>query len=237
MKRFWTTIVVAVLAATPFVFANFFASSAELWVKVVVAAFFVLGTGTFHYLKDVRPLLAFSEKKNSIIQRSCSPALEALRRFDDTARMNIMEVDKTWPGSRSKFIMVHTFNMQNAPDVDLKPRINRGPWGRAKDGNRLYVADLENEDLASHDLDAEHLEKMEGLTLIFSMPIRKEEKKRDGRIHITRKVIGMVNVDSRHPDALAFYRRTRIPDTNKTLYDEMEEVLGRISEVCTWVMS
>jgi hypothetical protein len=79
LLKFWTTIVVTVLAAAPFVFANLFATSASFRVKVGVAVAFVVATALFHYFKDVRPLLAFSEKKDSIIDRTCAPAIEALR--------------------------------------------------------------------------------------------------------------------------------------------------------------
>lgn len=239
IRRYGSTGVVVILVATPFVFSQVFANSVGLSIKVLVALAFVLLAAGYHYFKDVKPLVDFETKKGSIIERNCDPVLDALRKFDDTARLSIMEID--WalirPNSRSKFKAVHTFNMQDAPDVDLNPGINQGPWGQARDSGEFHVADLEKADRASYSLDEGQWEKMEDLSLVFSMPIKKEEKKQDNKIHITTEVIGMVNIDSSGENALAFYEQTKIPGTNKTLKQEVEEVMIRISEVCSWVMS
>lgn len=112
--------------------------------------------------------------------------------------------------------------------------MTQGPWGRAKKSRQLQVADLQNPDPADYPLDEEQRRKMQGLTLVFSMPIRKPELKADKRWHLTGPVIGVVNLDSKK--TLAYYRGTTIPGTTKTLEAEVGDTLRSASQVCSWFM-
>ncbi len=80
------------------------------------------------------------------------------------------------------------------------------------------------------------------LTLICSMPIRRVRKLSDDSRDITDEVIGVVNIDSKMPNASAFYRRSRVESTfseaeEVSLLEEVQATLEKISETCSWIMS
>jgi hypothetical protein len=244
LKRygFFGVLLVTVLASTPFLYGMFL-QSIPTWVKVLISVAFVVLTFVYNYYKDVRPLLSFAERRDYFFDLACASPLEDLRQnFDRTARLNVMEVGRKLPMRRSEFRPLYTLNMEGDLDKDLGLKIYQGATGMAFRDKRFYVANLEDPDGLEYHFDERQLRLTKDLTLICSMPIRRVRKLSDDSRDITDEVIGVVNIDSKMPNARAFYGRSRVESTFRegeevSLLEEVEATLDKISETCSWIMS
>lgn len=235
-------LLVTALAATPFLY-GLFLRSVPTWVKVLISVAFVVLTFVYNYYKDVKPLLSFAERRDYFFDLACTSPLEDLRQnFDKTARLNVMEVSRKLPRRRSEFRPIYTLSMEG--DLDKEPglKIHQGATGVAFRDKRFHVAALEDSEGPEYHLDERQLRLTKDLTLICSMPIRRVRKLSDDSRDITDEVIGVVNIDSKMPNARAFYGQSRVQSTFRegeevSLLEEVEATLDKISETCSWVMS
>lgn len=191
--------------------------------------------GLREHFQNVKPHLDFARKRNSFFDLACEHALERLRRFDDTARLNIMEIRRKPIRSWSKFEMVYTLNMEDAPDKDLGLRLDQGVCGEAVRREALYVADLEAPTRSFYGMDERQRQKTEGLTLIFSMPIKRVRELPDGSFAVTDEILGVVNIDSSMPNAYRFYENTKVE--GKSLRGNQTDTLKQMSETCSIILS
>lgn len=235
-------LLVTALASTPFLY-GLFLRSVPTWVKVIISVLFVILTFVYNYYKDVRPLLSFAERRSYFFDLACASPLEDLRQnFDRTARLNVVEVARKLPRRRSEFKPIYTLNMEGDLDKDLGLKIHQGATGKAFRDGRFHVAALEDLDGPEYHLDERQIRLTKDLTLICSMPIRRVRKLSDDSRDVTDEVIGVVNIDSKMPDARAFYGRSRVESTFRegqevSLLEEVEATLAKISETCSWIMS
>ena len=71
----------------------------------------------------------------------------------------------------------------------------------------------------------------------MSMPVKKARKLEDGTFALSDEIVGVINVDSKREGAYDFYRNTIVGAARRPLLEEQEEVLGEISELCSYIMS
>lgn len=234
LPRYTITLLVALAAFLPVLWGAF--PQMPLWVRIGIGLLLAAAAGYVEHRKNAAPHLAIEEKRTYLFGYACDEAFEELRRFDPTARLNVMEIDPRLPGQEPVFGTVYALGMDDAPDADLGLRVSQGVAGRAVAEGEFTVADLEVEDGPTFGLSAEQLRKTEDLTLVLSMPVKKTERLQDGTPSVTDEVLGVVNVDSRMDGALARYRG-EATDLDPSPLERQEEILGRISRLCSYIMS
>ncbi|QIN81119.1 tyrosine-type recombinase/integrase (plasmid) [Rubrobacter marinus] len=117
------------------------------------------------------------------------------------------------------------------------PPAATGVCGQAVADGAFKAADLGLESGPTFGLDADQLAKTRGLTMVMSMPVKRARKLDDGTFALTDEIVGVVNVDSKRGGAYDFYRNTLVGPDRRSLLEEQEEVLGEISELCSYIMS
>ncbi len=234
LPRYTITLLVAVAAFLPVLRGAF--PQMPVWAQVVLGLVVAAIVGFVEHRKNVAPHLAIEEKRTYLFGYACDDPFAELRRFDDTARMNVMEIDPRLPGQEPVFKTVYALGMDGAPDADLGLRVSQGVCGQAVAQGEFTVADLEVEKGPTFGLSAEQLAKTEDLTLVLSMPIKKTERLPDGTPSVTDEVLGVVNVDSQTRGAHGRYRgETAGP--GRPFLEQQEEVLESVSELCSYIMS
>lgn len=234
LPRYAITLLVAVAAFIPMLRGAY--PQMPVWIQVCLGLVVAGIVGFVEHRKNVQPHLAIEEKRTYLFGYACDDPFEQLRRFDETARLNIMEMDSRLPFQRPVFKTVYALGMDNAPDADLGLDVSQGVAGRAVSQGDFTVADLEIEEGPTFGLSADQLAKTESLTLILCMPIKKTERLPDGTPSVTDEILGVVNVDSQMPGALARYRQ-RSDDNDLSSLERQEEVLKSVSELCSYIMS
>ena len=234
LSRYAITLLVALAAFLPILWGAF--PGMPLWLRIGIGLVLAAVAAFVEHRKNVAPHLAIEEKRTFLFGYACDDAFEELRSFDPTARMNVAEIDPKLPLQEPVFRTVYALGMDGAADADLGLRVSQGVAGQAVAQGEFTVADLEVEDGPTFGLSADQLQKTEDLTLVLSMPVKKTERLPDGTPSVTDEVLGVVNVDSRLDGALGRYR-TQAAAIDKTVMDRQEEVLGRVSELCSYIMS
>jgi hypothetical protein len=234
LSRYTITLLVAVAAFLP-VFRGAFPQM-PVWTQVGLGLIVAAIVGFVEHRKNVQPHLAIEEKKTYLFGYACDDPFERLRRFDATARMNVMEIDPRLPGQEAVFKTVYALGMDGAPDADLGLRVSQGVCGQAVAQGEFTVADLEIEKGPNFGLSADQLAKTRDLTLILSMPIKKTERLPDGTPGVTDEILGVVNVDSQMPGAHGRYRE-ETTGPGRSFFEQQEEVLESVSELCSYIMS
>ncbi len=237
LQRFRTTFLVALSAGLPLFIPVF--PGLPWWAKLLILVTVVGVVALREYIQSVKPHLDFEKKRNYFFDLACAGALEGLREFDETARLNVMEIDWRLPRKKwGRFKPVYQINMEGARDLYLGLRVDQGAAGEAAYRRTPYVANLEAPDAPSFRLDENQQEKTKELTLIFSWPVMQLKKMDDGEFYPQDEVIGVLNIDSRKKGALAFYEETVFDEEEDTsLREELEEVLDEMSLTCSWIMS
>ena len=206
--------------------------------KAIVVVVIVVIAALRDYRQNVKPHVDFARKRKYFFDWACAQALKRLREFDETARLNVMEIDWRLPRKkRGRFKPVYQINMEGARDFDLRLRVDQGVAGEAVHRKEPYIGNLEAQNAPSFHLDPDQQEKTKHLTLIFSVPIKRLKRMPDGEFYPSDEVIGVVNIDSRRKDALAFYEGTAVTTEGTTLREEIEEALVGMSKACSWIMS
>ncbi len=234
LPRYAITLLVAVAAFLPILWGAF--PQMPVWLRIGIGLILAAVAAFVEHRKNVAPHLAIEEKRTFLFGYACDDAFEDLRRFDPTARMSVMEIDPRLPGQEPVFGTVYALGMDDAPDADLGLGVSQGVQGRAVAQGEFTVADLEVEDGPTFGLTADQLQKTEDLTLVLSMPVKKTERLPDGTPSVADEVLGVVNVDSRMPGALKRYRAREVAPGESAL-DHQEEVLRRVSRLCSYIMS
>jgi hypothetical protein len=234
LPRYAITLLVAVAAFLPILWGAF--PQMPVWLRIGIGLILAAVAAFVEHRKNVAPHLAIEEKRTFLFGYACDDAFEDLRRFDPTARMSVMEIDPRLPGQEPVFRTVYALGMDDAPDADLGLGVSQGVQGRAVAQGEFTVADLEVEDGPTFGLTADQLQKTEDLTLVLSMPVKKTERLPDGTPSVADEVLGVVNVDSRMPGALKRYRAREVAPGESAL-DHQEEVLRRVSRLCSYIMS
>ncbi len=234
LQKYKITLLVAVAAFLPILWGAF--PEMPISLRVGIGLFLAGAAGYVEHRKNTAPHLAIEEKRTFLFGYACDDPFEELRRFDPTARMNVTEIDPKLPGQEPVFRTVYALGMDDAPDADLRLSVSQGVQGRAIAQGEFIVADLEVEDGPTFGLSADQLQKTEDLTLVLSMPIKKTERLPDGTPSVADEVLGVVNVDSRMPGALERYRAREVAPGGSAL-DHQEEVLRRVSRLCSYIMS
>ena len=235
LPRYAITLLVAVAAFLPILWGAF--PQMPVWLRIGIGLILASVAAFVEHRKNVAPHLAIEEKRTFLFGYACDDPFEELRSFDPTARMNIMEIDPKLPGQEPVFGTVYALGMDDAPDADLGLKVSQGVCGRAVAEGEFTVADLTVEDGPTFGLTADQLQKTEDLTLVLSMPIKKTEKLPDGTPSVTDEVLGVVNVDSRLDGALGRYRTRGAAGTSRSELERQEDVLGRVSRLCSYIMS
>lgn len=233
LQRYKITLLVAVAAFLPVFWGAF--PEMPVWLRVCIGLFLAGAAGYVEHRKNAAPHLAIEEKRTFLFGYACDEAFEDLRRFDRTARMGVLEIDAKLPGQEPVFRIVYALGMDDAPDAGLGLRASQGVEGQAVAQGELTVADLETEDGPTFGLSSDQLAKTQDLTLVLSMPVKKTERLPDGTPSVADEVLGVVNVDSRMPGALARYR-AREAAPGESALDRQEEVLRRVSRLCSYIM-
>ena len=235
LQKYKITLLVAVAAFLPVFWGAF--PQMPVWLRVAIGLFLAGAAGYVEHRKNTAPHLAIEEKRTFLFGYACDEPFEELRRFDPTARISVLEIDAKLPGQEPVFGTVYALGMDDAPDADLGLRVSQGVAGRAVAQGELTVADLEIEDGPTFGLSSDQLAKTEDLTLVLSMPVKKTERLPDGTPSVADEVLGVVNVDSRMPGALARYRAREAAPGEESALDRQEEVLRRVSRLCSYIMS
>jgi len=191
--------------------------------------------GLLEHRKNGRDALAAEDRRTNLYNYACSEPFERLRTHDPTARLSIFEVDVR-PFGPDAFRPVFQLGMDGAPDLDLGLTTEQGVAGEAYRRADLTVADLALENGPDFGLTQEQLEKTRDLTLAISVPVKRARKLPDGTYALTDRIVGTVNLDSRLPDALAFYSEGPAEGGDGTLLDLAERELRKISELCSYII-
>jgi hypothetical protein len=239
LTRFRLTFLVALATALPLVFPLF--PGLPRWARGLIAIAVVVFAGWREYLQSVKPYLDFTERRSHFFELACADAFDRLRQIDSTVRLSIMELNWRLPWKKwGRFHMVYQLGMENAPDADLNLRADqgvRGVSGEAAHVRDVCIANLEDANSPSYRLTEEQRNKMKDLTLVFSVPIRKLKRGRDGQLYPTNEVIGTVNIDSKQSGALPFYRNNAVQGGEPTLQGEVLKALREMSVVCSRIMN
>lgn len=231
-RRYETIVLVVLLAFLPVLYRLF--TDPSLWWLFGISLLIAAVAGLLEYRRGVQPYLDLLEKRKYLYGYACDDALDDLLRYDSTARLNVMEIDRALLG-KGKFEIVYPLRMNGEPDEDLKLKLNQGVCGQAVSQQAFCVADLEVRHGPTFDLSAKQREKTRHLKLVLSMPIKKAEKRRGGNVVLADEIIGVVNIDSQRNGALAYYETEQV--NGHSLVDEQAEVLRKVSEQCSYIMS
>jgi hypothetical protein len=205
------------------------------WLAYPLAAAAVFIAGYMKY-REVEPDLRFEDKRTFFLDHACFNAMERLREFDDTARLNIMEVGGIGPDSvKSLNIIYDAFVKDDHPDKFMEMTYMQGVCGDAVRKGKSSYADISDPERPAFGLTPEQLRKTEHVTFVISVPIKKAVTGPDGKTHLTDEIIGVVNFDSGKPDPENFYRNTMVED--EPLLKRQLEALQEISEYCSRLLS
>ena len=236
LPRYAITLLVAVAAFLPILWGAF--PQMPLWLRIGIGLILASVAAFVEHRKNVAPHLAIEEKRAFLFGYACDDPFEELRSFDPTARMSVAEIDPKLPGQEPVFRTVYALGMDDAPDADLGLSVSQGVQGRAVAQGEFTVANLEVADGPTFGLTADQLQKTEDLTLVLSMPIKKTERLPDGTPSVTDEVLlGVVNVDSRLDGALERYRTRGAAGAGRSQLEYQEDVLERVSRLCSYIMS
>src|SRR5829696_3698990 len=96
------------------------------------------------YRQNISPHVDFLRKRRYFFELACVRAIEGLRKFDDKARLNVLEIQYRLPRKRwGIFKPIFQLYMEGAPDVHLGMRIDQGVSGEAVRRQRSYAHNLE----------------------------------------------------------------------------------------------
>jgi hypothetical protein len=237
LGRFTTTLLVVLAAGLPPLLGLL--SPQLTWGYVAAGlVLIVAASGIRDYRQNVKPHVDFVRKRKYFFDWACKRAMKRLREFDDTARLNVMEIDWRLPRKKwGRFRSIYHLNMEGARDFDMGLQVNQGVAGKAVHTKAPYIGDLEAQDAPSFYLNPDQREKTKDLTLIISVPIDRLEKKADGEFHPSGDIVGVLNIDSKLENALAFYEGKIVTDEGTTLREEIEEAMVEISLNCSWILS
>lgn len=205
------------------------------WLKypLVVGA---VGLAAYIKYTEVEPDLRFEKKRVFCLDQICLNPMKRLREFDETARLNIMEVEGAGPEiSKSLNIIYDLFVEAAHPDKMMEMGYTQGVCGDAVRKGDLCYADISDPQRPTFGLSAEQLRKTEHVTFVISMPIRKAVEGPDGKINLTDDIIGVVNIDSGQPDPENFYKNTMIE--GESLLERQFKALREMSEHCSRILS
>lgn len=236
--RFITTVLVTVTAGLPPLLGILSPQLSWIYVTVLLVVI-VVGVWWRDYRQNVKPHVGFVRKRRYFFDLACVKPMKELRKYDDTARLNVLEISYRLPRKKwGKFKPVYQRHMQGARDIHLGMRVDQGASGEAVRTKRPYVGNLEAPDATSFLLDPGQQEKTEDLTVVFSYPIRRlKRSKEDGEFYPTDEVIGVLNIDSSRKGAYDFYAENTIPGTDVTLRKEVQSVQEEIALICSWILS
>lgn len=238
IRRYSLTTLVASLAFLPLLYR--LVPNMPWVVELLVAVAIGVVAWLAEHYRRVRPRLKLEEKRTYLFGTVCRSVLAELCEYDQTARLNIMEIDRRFLASLSVFNIIYGRGMEGDPDKNLRLKLTQGVAGQAVAQQALCVANLETAHAPTFGLDADQVEKTKDLTLVLSMPIKRTEKMPDGSFALTDDVIGTVNIDSKRKDAHRFYETTFIYENDSapvSLLDKQVVRLRQISELCSYIMS
>lgn len=186
--------------------------------------------------KEEEPDLRFENKREFFLENACYNPMERLREFDDTARLNIMEVgDVGSEGTKPLNIIYDLFVEDDHPDRWMEMDHTQGVAGDAVRKGAFCYADISDPDRPAYGLSPEQLRRTKNVTFVMSMPIRKAVTTPNGRTRLAGDIIGVVNIDSGQLNPENFYKNT--PVEGESLLQRQTEALLEISEYCSRVLS
>lgn len=181
------------------------------------------------------PVLRLQDRRAVLFGRACEDAMARLREHDDTARLNIMEIDGL-PFRRFFRIIYDLYVDKRDRDKGRKMGVWQGVAGQAAESGEFCYGDITDKEKGPRfGLDADQREKTEDVRLVLSMPIMKAKQGGKAEPELSDKVIGVVNIDSKREDAPEFYRAHMVH--GESLQDRQEQALREISEYCSYVMT
>jgi hypothetical protein len=201
----------------------------------------IVGTGFLvaGYVEWARsaPVLRLQSRRRILFDQACKKAMARLREYDDTARLNIMEIDGL-PFRQTRYLrIIYDLHVDRRdPDRKMRMQIWQGVAGQAAMSGEFCYGDISDKERGPRfNLNAEQLRKTKDVRLVLSMPIMRAVESGTDEPEIGDKVIGVVNIDSKRADALDFYRTLFID--YESLMHLQEQALREISEYCSFVMS
>lgn len=235
IRRLKITISVAVLyllTQLPRLLSPELTDTAE-W-AIVGAAFLVAG-----YVEWARsaPVLRLQSRRRILFDQACKRAMTRLRQFDDTARLNVMEIDGL-PFRQTRYLkIIYDLHVDKRDrDKGMRMQIWQGVAGQAAMSGEFCYGDISDKERGPRfNLNADQLRKTKDVRLVLSMPIMKAVESGTDEPEISDKVIGVVNIDSKRHDALDFYQTLMVD--YEPLMHLQEKALREISEYCSFVMS
>lgn len=238
LSRFMMTLLVALTVGLPPLFGLLFPRLSWVYVGVLLLVI-VAAAGLRDYLQNVKPHVDFQRKRRHVFDLACENPMEGLREYDETARLNILEIRYLLPRKKwGRFRPIYQRYMEGARDIHLGMRVDQGVSGEAVRTKRPCLGDLEDPNATSLLLEPDQQDKTEDLTVVFSYPIRRLKKlKEDDQFYPTDEIIGVLNIDSSKKGAYSFYNETVIPGTDITLRKEVEKVQEKIALICSRMMS
>ena len=197
----------------------------SLAAELVIALLIAFAAGIVDHYRNVRPRLRLEDKRTYLFGTVCRSALANLREHDETARLNVMEIDRRFMNAWSVFDIIYSREMEGDSDKNLRLKLTQGVAGQAAARQGFCVANLEADHAPTFGLTLNQLEKTKNLTLILSMPIKRTMKMPDGSFTFTDDVIGVVNIDSKMKGAHRIYETTFLCEgdlsaVGSTLLDE-----------------
>lgn len=195
-----------------------------------------LGAGYVEWSRSA-PVLRLQSRRRILFDQACEKAMVRLREYDDTARLNIMEIDGL-PFKQTRFLrIIYDLHVgKRDPDKGMKMKLWQGVAGQAAMSGEFCYGDISDKEKGPRfNLDAEQQRKTKDVRLVLSMPIMKAVEGGTDIPELSDKVIGVVNIDSKREDALNYYQTLHID--YKSLLHLQEEALREISEYCSFVMS
>lgn len=205
------------------------------WLKYPLLALSVFLAGYIKY-KEVEPDLRFEDKRTFFLDHACFNAMERLREYDDTARLNIMEVQGIGPDTSKYLNIIYDLFVDPAhPDKMMEMGYTQGVCGDAARKGESCYADISDPARPTFGLTAEQLKKTEHVTFVISMPIKRAVTGPDGKTNLTDEIIGVVNIDSGKPDPENFYKNTIVE--GEPLLERQLTALREISEYCSRLLS
>lgn len=205
------------------------------WLKYLLLALSVFLAGYIKY-EEIEPDLRFEDKRTFFLDHACFNAMERLRKYDDTARLNIMEVQGIGPDSSKQLNIIYDLFVDiGHSDKMIKMGYIQGVCGDAARKGESCYADISDPARPTFGLTPEQLKKTEHVTFVVSVPIRKAVTGSDGKTNLTDEIIGVVNIDSGRSDPENFYKSTMVE--GKPLLERQLTALREISEYCSHLLS
>lgn len=233
LTRYKLVFLIAILTATSQVIGLL--PNAWSWLTYPLLAVAVLIAGYMKYT-EVEPDLRFEDKRTFFLDHVCGNAMERLREYDDTARLNIMEVEGIGPDSAKSLKIIYDLYVEtHHPDKRMIMGYTQGVCGDAVRKGESCYADISDPSRPTFGLTPEQLQRTEHVTFVISMPVKRAVKGEDGEMYLTDEVIGVINMDSGQPDPENFYKTTEIGD--ESLLQRQLKALREISEYCSHLLS